>query len=66
MGARFLHNKTAVITVSIVLLVGLIGLLAPVIAPNDPYATDILTNSPITACNTRSARISWDGVCSRV
>lgn len=42
MGARFLHNKTAVITVSIVLLVGLIGLLAPVIAPNDPYATDIL------------------------
>ena len=42
MGSRFLHNRTAVITVSIVLLIGLIGICAPIVAPNDPYETDIL------------------------
>lgn len=42
MGQRFLHNKTAVITVAIVLATALLGILAPVIAPNDPYETDIL------------------------
>ena len=42
MGKRFLQNKTAVITVLIVLLVALIGILAPVIAPNDPYETNII------------------------
>ena len=39
---RFLHNKTAVGTVSLVLIVALIGIFAPVIAPHDPYATNIL------------------------
>ena len=39
---RFLHNKTAVGTVSLVLIVALMGIFAPVIAPHDPYATDIL------------------------
>ena len=42
MGKRFLHNRAAVITVAVVLLIGLIGILAPVLAPHDPYATDIL------------------------
>ena len=42
MGSRFLHNRTAVITVGIVLLIGLIGICAPIVAPNDPYETDIL------------------------
>ena len=42
MGKRFLHNRAAVITVAIVLLIGLIGILAPVLAPHDPYANDIL------------------------
>ena len=39
---RFLHNKTAVGSVGIVLLVALLGIFAPVIAPHDPYAADIL------------------------
>ena len=39
---RFLHNKTAVGTVGIVILVALLGIFAPVIAPHDPYAADIL------------------------
>lgn len=42
MGKRFLHNHAAVITVAVVLLIALMGLLAPVLAPHDPYATDIL------------------------
>lgn len=39
---RFLHNKTAVGSVGIVILVALLGIFAPVIAPHDPYAADIL------------------------
>lgn len=39
---RFLHNKTAVATVGLVLFVALLGIFAPLIAPNDPYATDIV------------------------
>ena len=42
MGKRFLHNRAAVVTVTIVLLIGLIGILAPVLAPHDPYVNDIL------------------------
>ena len=42
MGKRFLHNRAAVITVAVGLLIALMGLLAPVLAPHDPYATDIL------------------------
>lgn len=38
---RFLRNKTAVATVSIVLVVALLGIFAPLISPNDPYETDI-------------------------
>ena len=39
---RFLHNKTAMITVAIICLTALVGIFAPWIAPNDPYETDIL------------------------
>ena len=39
---RFLHNRTAMCTVAIVLLTALVGIFAPFIAPNDPYETDIL------------------------
>lgn len=39
---RFLHNRTAMFTVAIVLLTALVGIFAPLIAPNDPYETDIL------------------------
>lgn len=42
MGKRFLHNRTAVATVAFVLLIALAGIFAPLIAPNDPYETDIL------------------------
>ena len=39
---RFLHNRTAMFTVAIVLLTALVGIFAPLIARNDPYETDIL------------------------
>ena len=42
MRQRFLHNRTAMFTVAIVLLTALVGIFAPFIAPNDPYETDIL------------------------
>ncbi len=42
MGKRFLQNKTAVITVLIVILVAVVGIFAPIIAPNDPYETNII------------------------
>ena len=38
---RLLTNKVAVITISIILITALLGILAPVIAPHDPYVTDI-------------------------
>ena len=42
MAQRFWKNKTAVGTVFFVVLIALLGILAPWIAPNDPYAADIL------------------------
>ncbi|WP_418377956.1 nickel/cobalt ABC transporter permease [Acidaminococcus sp.] len=42
MGKRFLENKTAVVTVAFVLLIALVGILAPFLAPHNPYATNIL------------------------
>ena len=39
---RFLHNRTAMFTVAIVLLTALVGIFAPFIAPNDPYVTGLL------------------------
>ena len=39
---RFLHHKTAMATVGLVLIVALLGIFAPFVAPNDPYTTDIL------------------------
>ena len=39
---RFLHNKTAVSTITLVLIVALMGIFAPFIGPHDPYATNIL------------------------
>lgn len=39
---RFLKNKTAIFTSVFILIIALVGLFAPVIAPNDPYANDIL------------------------
>lgn len=38
---KLLANKGAVITISIIVIVTLMGIFAPVIAPHDPYATDI-------------------------
>ena len=42
MGRRFLQNKTAMVTVAIVLLTALAGIFAPVLAPHDPYEADIM------------------------
>lgn len=39
---RFFQNRTAVFTTFVVLLIALIGIFAPVIAPNDPYETNII------------------------
>ena len=39
---RFIKNKTAVGTVALVLIIAILGILAPVIAPNDPYKTNII------------------------
>ena len=42
MGRRFLQNKTAMVTVAIVLLTALAGIFEPVLAPHDPYEADIM------------------------
>ncbi|MEY8354483.1 nickel/cobalt ABC transporter permease [Lachnospiraceae bacterium 54-53] len=42
MWKRFLKNKMAVIMMSLIGIVALAGIFAPFIAPNDPYANDIL------------------------
>lgn len=42
MAKRFFQNRTAVFTTFAVLLIALIGIFAPVIAPNDPYETNII------------------------
>ncbi|PWJ50065.1 nickel/cobalt ABC transporter permease [Faecalicatena contorta] len=39
---RFLHNKTAVITTALIISTAVLGILAPWIAPNDPYENDII------------------------
>ena len=42
MRERCFHNRTAVITVLFVLIIAAIGILAPFLAPHDPYETNIL------------------------
>ena len=42
MVGRLIRNRAAVGTIGLVLIVALIGIFVPFIAPNDPYATDIL------------------------
>lgn len=42
MAKRFFQNRTAVFTTFAVLLIALIGIFAPVIAPNNPYETNII------------------------
>ena len=36
---RFLNNKMAVSTSGVIIFIALLGIFAPFIAPNDPYAT---------------------------
>lgn len=42
MVGRLIRNRAAVGTIGVVLIVALIGIFAPFIAPNDPYEADIL------------------------
>lgn len=42
MAKRFFQNRTAVFTTLAVLIIALIGIFAPVIAPNAPYETNII------------------------
>jgi len=42
MGRKLLKNKTAMISISIIMLVALAGIFAPVIAPHDPFEANIL------------------------
>lgn len=39
---RFVHNKTALITTILLVIVALLGIFAPLLAPNDPYENDII------------------------
>ncbi len=39
---RFLHNKTAVFTLVLITAIAAMGILAPLIAPNDPYENNII------------------------
>lgn len=41
MWKRFISNKTALWTTVFILFIALLGILAPLIAPNDPYETNI-------------------------
>lgn len=47
---RLIRNRAAVGTIGLVLIVALIGIFAPFIAPNDPYATDILNKFAGFSC----------------
>ena len=51
MGKRFLHNRAAVVTVAFVLLIALIGILAPLLAPHDPYAVSYTHLTLPTICS---------------
>ncbi|MFV0441416.1 MAG: nickel/cobalt ABC transporter permease [Lachnospirales bacterium] len=42
MKERFLNNKTCLFTIGFLLVIVVLGIFAPVIAPHDPYATDIM------------------------
>ncbi len=42
MTKRLFQNRTAVTTIIIVIIVALIGIFAPIIAPNDPYETNVI------------------------
>lgn len=42
MTKRFLQNRAAVFTSALILVVACIGIFAPIIAPNDPYETNII------------------------
>lgn len=39
---RLFRNKAAVVTIGILAIISLIGLFAPLVAPNDPYKIDII------------------------
>ena len=64
MGKRFLHNRAAVITVAVVLLIGLIGILAPVLAPTTLMLLISSTNSRLTAWSTPWVPTIWVGASS--
>ena len=55
MVGRLIRNRAAVGTIGLVLIVALIGIFAPFIAPNDPYATDILNKF----CRIQPAVSTW-------
>lgn len=47
---RFLHNKMAMLTSGFILIIAILGILAPLIAPNDSYANNILNKfAPMSA-----------------
>ena len=60
MVGRLIRNRAAVGTIGLVLIVALIGIFAPFIAPNDPYA-----NLPDSASSIHLVPIIWDGVFCR-
>lgn len=61
---RFLHNKTAVGTITIVLIVAFMGLFAPLLLHMIPMPPIFLTNLPISAKNIPLAQIILGAVFS--
>lgn len=55
----------ALLCMGIVLVTALLGIFAPWVAPNDPYANDILNNSTAPPGNIPWARTIWGAACSR-
>lgn len=55
----------ALLCMGIVLVTALLGIFAPWVAPNDPYAKTSSTNSTALPGTIPWARIIWDAACSR-
>ena len=55
----------ALLCMGIVLVTALLGIFAPWVAPNDPYANDILNKFDSPSWQYPWARTIWGAACSR-
>ena len=63
MAKRFFSEQNGSFTTFAVLLIALIGIFAPVIAPNDPYETNIINKFASYSVQYPLERISWADAC---